>query len=66
MTIPRVAMIAALLLQRRRSDLLPAQNAPVLVIYLPPGVAVEGLPLVIGGSTAEYIAGLRRWRGEPD
>jgi hypothetical protein len=66
MTIHRLAMLAALVHQRRRSDLPAAQDGWVLVIHAPPGVAVEGPPVVIGGSKEQYITGLRRLRGEED
>jgi hypothetical protein len=59
------AMVAVLLLHRHRGDQPPVQKG-VLVIRLPPSSTVEGLPVVISGSKTEYIAGLRRLRGEPD
>ena len=58
---PQQIALGIALLQRRRLETPPAQLHVVLTIAGPPGL--DG-PLYIGGSKAEYIAGLRRLRGE--
>jgi hypothetical protein len=58
------AMVATLLRHQRCRNQPPVQKG-VLVIRLPPGTTMEGIPLVVGGSKAEFIDGLRRLRGKP-